>query len=136
MRKMLAFIGALAPMTLNQISPAKPATPACTDPEFHQFDFWVGNWRVTNPAGSEVGTSEVTRVSAGCAVREHWHASSGGDGVSLNYYSPDDKHWHQDWVGADGTILHLHGNLSHGAMILTDETQAIKSHSINRITWT
>ena len=68
-------------------------------------------------------------------MREHWHAASGGDGMSLNYYSREDRQWHQDWVGADGTILHLHGNFSHGAMVLSDETRTGKSHSINRITW-
>jgi hypothetical protein len=136
MRKLLHFLSILIVLTSNHPARGKPATPACTDSEFHQFDFWVGQWRVTNPQGNEVGTSEVTRVSAGCAVREHWHASSGGDGMSLNYYSREDGQWHQDWVGADGTILHLHGNLTHGAMILSEETRTGKSHTINRITWT
>ena len=136
MRKLLFCLGAFTVIALNHTSQAKPATPACTDQEFHHFDFWVGNWKVTNPQGDEVGISEVSRVSGGCAVREHWHAASGGDGMSLNYYSREDRQWHQDWVGADGTILHLHGNFSHSAMVLSDETRTGKSHSINRITWT
>ena len=135
---LLAFalkVGAQAPAT----SPAPPRPtppPACVAPEFRQFDFWLGHWKVTNPKGVQVGTSEITRVSEGCAVREQWTSRNGQGGTSLNYYDPSEQQWHQDWVGGDGTILHLHGGLKDGAMILTDATPAAKSAIINRITFT
>ncbi len=43
---------------------------------------------------------------------------------------------HQDWVGGDGTILHLHGGMRDGSMILTGETKGTKGPVVNRITST
>ena len=113
-----------------------PPPPACIAPEFRQFDFWLGHWKVTNPKGVQVGTSEISRVSEGCAVRERWMSAGGQEGTSLNYYDQSDKQWHQDWVGADGTILHLHGGLKDGVMVLTDEVVGGTSSVINKITYT
>jgi hypothetical protein len=116
-------------------SPTSPP-PACVSPEFRQFDFWLGHWKVSNPKGVQVGTSEITRVSEGCAVREQWQSAKGQGGTSINYYDAADKQWHQDWVGGDGTILHLHGGLKDGVMILTGESQSPKGPFMNRISYT
>jgi hypothetical protein len=116
---------------------ASPPPPACTAPEFRQFDFWLGKWTVTNPqTGKETGTSEITRASEGCAIREQWTSANGQGGMSINYYDPADQEWHQDWVGADGTILHLRGKLAGNAMVMTGETKTAKGRALNRITWT
>ena len=56
--------------------------------------------------------------------------------MSINYYDPADHEWHQDWVGGDGTILHLHGGLKADAMVLSGDTKDAKGTTINRITWT
>lgn len=111
-------------------------TPACVAPEFRQFDFWLGRWKVTNPAGKQAGTSEITRASEGCAIREQWTSASGKGGMSINYYDAADHEWHQDWVGGDGTILHLHGGLKDGAMVLSGNSASAKGTTLNRITWT
>lgn len=116
--------------------PGTPPPPACVAPEFRQFDFWLGRWKVTNPQGVQVGTSEITRVSEGCAVREQWTSARGASGTSLNYYDAADARWHQHWVGGDGTILHLRGGLQDGAMILTGESTGRQGAVSNRITWT
>ena len=84
----------------------------------------------------QVGTSEISRVSAGCAVREQWMAANGQGGASLNYYDESDHEWHQDWVGGDGTILHLHGGLQGEAMILRNQMKTRKGTLRNRITYT
>jgi hypothetical protein len=115
---------------------ATPPPPACVSPEFRQFDFWLGHWKVTNPKGVQVGTSEITRVSEGCAVREQWQSAKGQGGTSINYYDAADQQWHQDWVGGDGTILHLHGGLKDGVMILTGESKSPKGPFLNRISYT
>ena len=118
-------------------SPApSPPPAACTAPEFHQFDFWLGRWKVTNPAGKQVGTSEISRASEGCAIREQWTSASGKGGMSINYYDAADHEWHQDWVGGDGTILHLHGGLKEDAMVLSGNSTSTKGTTLNRITWT
>jgi hypothetical protein len=120
-------------------SPTPPASPpplACTAPEFRQFDFWLGKWKVIDPQGKQVGTSEISRASEGCAIREQWKSATGTNGMSINYYDTADHQWHQDWVGGDGSILHLHGKLSGGAMILSGEAKTAKGTLLNRITWT
>jgi hypothetical protein len=117
-------------------STASPTPPPCAAPEFRQFDFWLGRWKVTNPKGVQVGTSEISRVSEGCAVREQWTSARGQGGTSLNYYDSSGHEWHQDWIGGDGTILHLHGGMKNGTMVLTDESPGAKSSILNRITFT
>ena len=57
-------------------------------------------------------------------------------GMSINYYDPEDRKWHQDWVGGDGTILHLAGGLVGNAMVLSGVTKSGKGMTLNRITWT
>jgi hypothetical protein len=116
-------------------SPPAP-TPACGEAEFRQFDFWLGSWKVTNPQGKEVGTSEIIRASEGFVVREQWKSASGKTGMSINYYDPNDHKWHQDWVGGDGTILHLVGRLIGDAMVLTGVTKSGTGTTLNRISWT
>jgi hypothetical protein len=114
---------------------ASPPPPACTAPEFRQFDFWLGNWKVLNPqTGQRSGTSEITRASEGCAIREQWRAARGTTGMSVNYYDAADGEWHEDWVGGDGTILHLHGKFSGNAMVMTSESKTGKV--LTRMTWT
>jgi hypothetical protein len=117
-------------------TPASSRSPACVSAEFRQFDFWLGRWKVTNSRGDEVGTSEISRVSEGCAVREQWKSASGSSGTSINYYDPDNHKWHQDWVGGDGTILHLRGGLAGNAMVLSGQSNTAKGTVLNRITWT
>jgi hypothetical protein len=56
--------------------------------------------------------------------------------MSLNYYDSADGRWHQDWVGGDGTILHLQGGPKAGAMVLVGESKGTRGTNINRITWT
>lgn len=136
---LLAAVCALSRDILAQ-SPTPAASapvPACTAPEFRQFDFWLGKWTVTNPRnGNQAGTSEIVRASEGCAICERWTASNGTTGMSINYYDASEHAWHQDWVGGDGTILHLRGGLDGNAMVVRGETKTAKGTTMNRITWT
>ena len=132
------FIGATVEAQPSP-TPAAVATtppPACLAPEFRQFDFWIGRWKVTNPNGVQVGTSEITRQSEGCAIREQWLSARGTGGMSVNYYDQADRKWHQDWVGGDGTILHLAGGRVDGAMVISGETKSVKGPYLNRISYT
>ena len=131
----ITSLRAASPAPSPSVTPT-PAPPACVAPEFRQFDFWIGHWKVTNPQGVQVGTSEITRVSEGCAVREQWQSASGKGGTSINYYDEADREWHQDWVGGDGSILHLHGGLKGDVMVLTGETKSAKGPYLNRIAYT
>jgi hypothetical protein len=117
--------------------PAASPPPACITSKFRQFDFWLGKWNVTNPkSGEQVGTSEISRASEGCAIREQWESAAGTNGMSINYYDTADHQWHQNWVGGDGIILHLHGELKGDAMVLIGLTKSAGTALLNRITWT
>jgi hypothetical protein len=130
----VSAIEAASPVPAHTAAPSP--TPACIAAEFRQFDFWLGHWKVTNPKGKQVGTSEISRVSEGCAIREQWKSASGSNGMSVNYYDPADRKWHQDWIGGDGLILHLQGELVGGAMVLSGQSKSPRGIVLNRITWT
>src|SRR5215470_6278065 len=73
-------------------SPAAPTSAPplpCIAPEYHQFDFWVGNWDVKVPGGTVVGTNRITREYGGCVLQEHWEARGPQHqtGSSFNTYS-------------------------------------------------
>ena len=59
-----------------------PAVPAKADPcaakESHQFDFWIGDWNVVDPAGKVAGHNRIEAILGGCALAEHWDGAGGG----------------------------------------------------------
>lgn len=132
----LTLLGASPTPSSNTAATVPPRPAACETQEFRQFDFWLGKWTVRNPAGKEVGQSEISRAAEGCAIREHWKSGSGTEGVSINYYDASERRWHQDWVGGDGTILHLRGGKEGEAMTMSSDTPSGQGAVINRITWT
>lgn len=97
-------------------TPAPP--PACTSAQHHQFDFWLGEWEVFNPAGKQVGQSRIDSISKGCALLENWLGQGGLDGKSLNIFDAKDGQWHQSWVDSSGSRLELAGSFANGAMVL------------------
>ena len=116
----------------------QPPAPGanCVSDEHRAFDFWLGSWVVTDPAGQRVGTNDLTRVASGCGMLESWVSARGTPGTSLNYYDPRDGRWHQHWTGSDGTILHLVGGIVDGRMVLSGERQSASGATvIDRVTW-
>ena len=83
--------------------PPGPPPAVCTNSaERHQFDFWIGEWKVTTAAGGEAGKSSVQPIAGGCALLENWTSRNGGQGKSINAYNPALKQWQQYWIGQDG----------------------------------
>lgn len=116
-----------------------PARPSCAAPEYRQFDFWVGDWIVENPAnGQRQGTNLITRDFSGCVVTEHWEGAGGSHGSSFNLFDRQRAVWHQTWVDDSGTLLLLDGRLVDSSMVLQSQPTAMPngSRTINRITWT
>ena len=74
---------------------AQQSTPSvCSAAAHHQFDFWVGEWTVTDRAsGQFAGATHIGQVYGGCVIRENW-ASEGFRGGSLNSFWATDKQWH------------------------------------------
>lgn len=92
-------------------SPPPPPPPPCQADAYHDFDFWVGDWRVTAPNGQFAGTNSITREESGCLLLETWTSAGGTTGQSYNYYNPDTDKWRQVWVSA-GAIIDYEGGLT------------------------
>lgn len=120
-------------MTLNA---SAQTPPAVLPPEARQFDFWLGEWDVTNPAGRLTGTSRIESIAAGAGLLENWTGASGYTGRSLNAWNAAKKQWQQYWVGSDGNVLELSGGLVAGRMVLAATHEVAGRPRTERITWT
>ncbi len=117
--------------------PAHAAEPPCADPKSHQFDFWIGEWEVSDRDGGQiVGRNRIRPILDGCVLQETWTGVSGSAGSSLNFYDPSRRQWRQFWVWREGTTLELEGSFADGSMTMTgDSTEPDGSVVRNRITW-
>jgi len=124
-----------------------PPTPGatCQSAPYRQFDFWIGEWQVTNqrpPAGRTPppAKSRITRILHGCAILEEYETTAGHGyaGKSLNLYDSNSQKWHQVWIDTGGTPLFLEGGLQGRSMVLMDvrKSQASGITWSQRITWT
>jgi hypothetical protein len=97
----------------------KSQRPCQKDAKFSAFDFWVGEWTVTDRASGRIaGSNVIEKVEGGCAITEHWNGKSGGTGTSLNYYNPISGKWRQLWVAAGNYAIDIEGGLTAGSMVL------------------
>jgi len=111
----------------------------CCTPKHAEFDFWIGQWTVTNPEGSVAGTNRIEKIQDNCILRENWTSAKGNyTGTSNNFYNYKTKQWEQIWIDNQGQSLHLKGNRKGNQMILqSDEAQDKEGNSFyHRITWT
>jgi hypothetical protein len=101
-------------------------TNACNQPEQKQFDFWVGEWKLTwpGPKGEvQHGSNSIHRVLDGCVIEENF---SGGEAIhlrgrSLSLFDGRQGKWKQTWVDNEGGYLDFVGEFSDGRMTLSRE---------------
>lgn len=118
------------------ITAADEAPKPCSSAEHRAFDFWVGSWRVENPAGKLAGHNTITKLHDGCVLQESWRGQSGFTGSSLNIYDATTKRWHQTWVDSSGALLLLEGAFANDAMQLSGtHRNPDGSMGQDRITW-
>jgi hypothetical protein len=120
-------------ISLGATTPPVPPPSGCAAGESHQFDFWIGDWNVIDPAGKLAGHNRIEGILGGCVLAEHWDGAGGGHGVSYNAYDATAKVWRQFWVDARGGVLQLEGGLVGKDMVLRS-TRA--GTHVDRITWT
>lgn len=114
-----------------------PPPPRCDAPIYRQFDFWIGAWNVTNPAGMKVGESSITKEESGCLVVEHWIGSRGVGGQSYNFYDPASRKWRQVWVAPSEQTDYSGALNDRGEMVLEGVSQlAGGATQRSRGTWT
>ena len=124
------FRSALENMERNRV-------PCQYIPEFSQFDFWVGNWRVIGPGGGFQGSNRIEKTQGGCLILENWVSASGTTGTSMNFYDLHAKEWVQIWA-SPGLQLEIRGGLVGDSMVLTGSVHYVQSgdHRPFRGTWT
>lgn len=138
MRRVLS-IAVLLPLLISPGVAQQAPRAACTSIDHRQFDFWVGDWEVTDSAGTTVyGANHVGREESGCLVHEKWTGSRGGTGQSLNFFNPVKAQWEQVWVGSDGLVLQITGGLQGTSMVLEGEAALGQDGkpAKQRATWT
>ena len=112
---------------------------ACCTEDHKAFDFWLGNWAVTNTDGSAAGQNTIVKDQDNCILRESWTSAAGGfTGSSTNFYNLISGEWEQLWIDNSGNHLKLKGKRIGNQMILSSDSyirQDGKAY-INRISWT
>ncbi|WOH36093.1 hypothetical protein RI844_12000 [Thalassotalea fonticola] len=112
------------------------AKESCASSEYQQFDFWLGQWQVTNPENNQVSESKITKILGGCVILEEYKTPSGYEGKSLNIYDKQQQRWHQSWTDNSGLLLQLNGEFIDNAMVLTGVIVDSKGTKLlQKITW-
>lgn len=95
----------------------------CNQPEFRQFDFWVGQWEVFSPKGVKAGDSKISIILDSCVILEEWTSSAVQQGLifsgkSFNSYNVATKQWQQTWTDNTGnTTEYLRGEANTGIIV-------------------
>jgi hypothetical protein len=94
---------------------ATPQSPCPAKVEYRQFDFWLGEWDVTDN-GQKIATSSIQNILGGCVVFENYSQADGYTGKSFNFYDAGLGQWRQTWVDAFGNVSEFAGEFREGAM--------------------
>jgi hypothetical protein len=117
-----------------------PTPPDCAAaPDYHQLDFWIGDWdtfEADAPDGPSEARARVDAIAGGCAIHELYEQTDGLVGDSILSYDPVRRQWQQTWVTNRGAIMVLVGNFKDGVLVLEGEVHLMNGTSvIQRITW-
>jgi hypothetical protein len=139
-RYLLAFalLGAVVP-AFAAAPAANPAAPNCPAMEFHQLDFWLGDWDTQDKDSKDttsVARTHVDPIAAGCAVHELYEQTDGLIGDSILSYDGVRKQWQQTWVTNRGSIMQIYGVFKDGVLTLQGETHLRDGRTVTtRISW-
>ena len=104
----LSLVMAMPVAAQDEVTP--PPGP-CEGDAYHQFDFWLGNWEVSDAEGIVQGVNSITREEGGCMLLERWTSTAGNTGQSYNFYNPATEEWRQLWI-SQGLIIDYAGGLT------------------------
>ena len=110
---------------------------AYDNPNYREFDFWIGEWDVVKTGTQELlGYSKIDSIVDGFAVQENYkNARSQYQGTSINKFNTATDQWEQFWVDNTGLTLHLKGQKIENQMILQNVIGEGEFQLKNRITW-
>lgn len=101
--------------------PAPKSSPCPVKPEYRQFDFWIGEWDVTDK-GKKIANSSIQRIVGDCVVFENYFQLDGYVGKSFNFFDAALGKWRQIWVDGLGKVSEFIGEYKDDAMRFEGET--------------
>lgn len=123
MKKLLLLLGCL--MSIQSMAQQSAKAPDCKSAEHRQFDFWVGNWEVSDKDGDLLGHNHIKLILNDCVLQENWTGAKGSEGKSFNFYDRQTQKWHQTWIDNAGNPLYFDGGMEKDTMVL-------KGHRLGR----
>lgn len=105
-------------LTTFLCAPAVAQTAPCTDAEYRQFDFWLGEWDVYDFNGTFMEQNSIEKSADGCMIHESTQTSGGNVEQSYSYYKPSTGQWTQFSVGSNAVIEYSGRLNAEGAMAL------------------
>lgn len=128
---------------------------ACDSPQAHQFDFWLGRWKIDQKILSADGSwlelparTSVSSALEGCALVEHWKGKvkffwegmktiEPMEGLSVRAYDPQSGKWRIHWMSSRtprfGTAFE--GGFQNGAGKFFSTRQGPRGKQLSRITF-
>jgi uncharacterized protein YciI len=115
---------------------AQPAAPSAV-PVNREFDFWVGDWEVTDPQGTVLGWSRIVALPGGRVLHETWNDSKGAGGNGWLAFNPGTGEWNYSYASRAGDYAGLSGGRIGARLVLsgTSNRQAGPVRHL-RIAWT
>lgn len=115
-----ALVAALALATSGRVPAPHSSIPTpCSAPQYHQFDFWLGDWDTFEPGAAKPDARvRVTSILGGCAVHEDYRQANGARGESFSIYDASRNLWHQTWVTNGGKLLVIEGRFTRGQIVM------------------
>jgi hypothetical protein len=137
--KLVAAIAATTLAAADAFAADAPSVAhACSAPEYHQFDFWLGDWDAfdADDPKTPIARTHVDPIAGGCAIHELYEQSDGLVGDSILSFDGVRKAWQQTWVTNRGSFMAIAGRLLDGALTLEGEMHAADGRTLRQvITW-
>lgn len=135
MMKTNIFVALFLLTHLGLFAQTSTTTPCSEDPNYRQFDFWLGSWEVKGHDGQVYGHNVIESILDGCVLMENWTGAKTSKGKSFNFYDHGSKKWIQRWVDNSGGSLDLKGDIIDGAAVFLGVSKNRKGENIhNRLT--
>ena len=115
---------------LRQVYPCRYASKS------REFDFWIGEWDVTNVQGQPAGKSKIELMLGDCVILENWTSLGAASyaGKSINLYNPNSQKWIQTWFDDKGGLTEFqNGEYKDNKMVFT--THPDPKNLITRLTF-
>lgn len=116
---MVAFIGCSFCLNAQETKPQR------------QFDFWIGEWDVTD-SGQVIASSVEQFLEDSSIIMENYSQKDGYSGKSINFYDRYLKKWRQVWVDRIGNVSEFTGEYRDGAMVFEGESHRANGKKVLR----